>query len=120
MEKRTITLEDGTTKDGFVVYSLGNFMADQNAQYTRDSAILNLSITKSAETGKISIDSVTYTPIYYYKNTSVSKQKFKILDIESTIAAYEADVDTSIGKSMYNTLVTELKHIKKVLGDEIV
>ena len=120
MEKRTITLEDGTTKDGFVVYSLGNFMADQNAAYTRDSAILNLQITKNAETGKISIDSATYTPIYYYKDTSKSKQKFKILDIETTIAAYDAGVDRSIGKSMYNTLVTELKNIKKILGDEIV
>ena len=27
MEKRTITLEDGSTKDGFVIYSLGNFMS---------------------------------------------------------------------------------------------
>ena len=119
MEKRTIKLEDGTTKDGFIVYSLGNFMADQNAKYTRDSAILNLTITKDAETGKISIDSATYTPIYYYKDTSVSKHKYKILDIETTIASYEANVDTSIGKNTYNTLVTELSNIKKILGDEI-
>ena len=27
MEKRTITLADGTTKDGFVIYSLGNFIS---------------------------------------------------------------------------------------------
>ena len=44
MEKRTITLEDGTTKDGFVIYSLGNFISDQNAENTRNSIILNLDI----------------------------------------------------------------------------
>ena len=80
MEKRTVTLDDGTTKDGFVIYSLGNFIADQNAEYTRDSIILNLDITKHTD-GKISIDNYEYVPIYMYKDTSKDKQKMKLLDI---------------------------------------
>ena len=120
MEKREIKLENGETKEGFIVYSLGNFMADQNYKNTRSTAILELSITKSAETGKISIDSATYTPVYIYKDTSASTQKFKLLDIENTILAYEEGIDTSIGKTMYNTLVSELENIKEILGDEIV
>lgn len=119
MEKRTIELEDGTEKEGFVIYSLGNFLADQGYTYTRDSAILNLEITKSGETGKISIDKATYTPIYIYKDRSKSKQRFKLLDIEKTIEAYDAKYDTSIGKTMYNTLKTELKNIKNIIGKEI-
>ncbi len=119
MEKRTVELEDGTTKDGFVVYSLGNFMADQNKQYTRDSALLSITMTKHKEKGNISIDSATYTPTYYYKNTALSTKKFKVLDIKNTLAAYDANVDTSIGKTMYNTLSTEIKNIQKILGDEI-
>lgn len=118
MEKRTITLKDGSTKDGFVIYSLGNFMADQNYKYTRDSAILKLQITKHGENGKISIDSATYTPTYIYKSTA-SKNKFKILDIENTIASYDAKIDTSIGKTTYNTLVSELANIKKIIGSFI-
>ena len=118
MEKRQITLEDGSVKDGFIVYSLGNFLADQNKTYTRDSAILNLNITKSAE-GKISINSATYIPIYTYKNTSKSYQKFKILNIKNTIASFEAGYDTSIGNATYKTLSTELDNIKKIIGEEI-
>ena len=106
-------------KEGFVIYSLGNFLADQGYKYTRDSAILNLEITKSGETGKISIDKATYTPIYIYKDRSKSKQRFKLLDIEKTIEAYDAGYDTSIGKTMYNTLKTELKNIKNIIGKEI-
>ena len=119
MEKRTISLDDGSTKDVFVIYSLGNFMADQNAKYTRDSALLNLNITKNSNKKGVTINSATYTPIYYYKNTAVSKKRFKHLDIEKTIEAYDAGADTSIGKTMYNTLVTELKNIKSIIGDEI-
>ena len=118
MEKINVKLDDENEKQGFVIYSLGNFMADQNKQYTRDSAILNIQITKKA-VGGISIDKVTYTPIYFYKNTNVSKQQYKILDINDTIASYEANIDTSIGKTTYNTLVKELKNIKNIIGDEI-
>ena len=118
MEKKTITLQDGTTKDVFVVYALGNFTADQRAEITRDSAILNLTITKNSN-GKISIDKVNYIPIYMYKNTTVSTHKFKILDIEKTIKDYEEGKNTSINSNVYNNLKKQLEKIKSILGDEI-
>lgn len=118
MEKRTITLDDGSTKDGFVIYSLGNFISGQVKQNTKNSVILDIKITKNGQTGKISIDSVKYTPIYMYKSNSKSKA-YKLLDIEDTILKYETETDTSIGKTMYNTLKTELDKIKKTMGDNI-
>lgn len=118
MEKKTITLQDGTTKDVFVVYALGNFTADQRDEITRDSAILNLTITKNSN-GKISIDKVNYIPIYMYKNTNVSTHKFKILDIEKTIKDYEEGKNTSINSTVYNNLKKQLEKIKSILGDEL-
>ena len=119
MEKREIKLDDGTTKDGFVIYSLGNFMANQNKQYTNDSAILKLEITKHKGEGKITIDKATYTPTYMYKNPSKSTKKFKILDINTEIKKYESKASGAVSKSLYNTLVTERKNIKRIIGDEI-
>ena len=116
MEKRTITLEDGSTKDGFVIYALGNFIGDQTDADTRSSIILNLKITKH-EDEHISIDEVSYTPIYMYKNPSVSTHKFKVLNMEKAVSDYEKGIDTSIGKSTYNTLKTQLTRINKILGN---
>ena len=118
MEKRTITLEDGSTKDGFVIYSLGNFMSGQVKENTKNSIILDLKITKKAQDGKISIDSVNYTPIYMYKSTAKTKA-YKILDIENSISKYDLDQDTSIGQKTYNTLQTELTKIKNTMGEPI-
>ena len=118
MEKRTITLEDGTEKEVFVVYALGNFTADQRDEITRDSAILNLTITKNTN-GKISIDKVNYVPIYMYKNTSVNTHKFKILDIKKSIENYESGSTTSISPTLYSNLKTQLRKIQSILGDEI-
>ena len=118
MEKRTVTLEDGSTKDGFVIYSLGNFMSGQVKENTKNSIILDLKITKKAQDGKISIDSVNYTPIYMYKSTAKTKA-YKILDIESSISKYDTEKDTSIGQKTYNTLQTELTKIKNTMGEPI-
>ena len=118
MEKRTVTLEDGTTKEGFVIYALGNFIADQNAANTRNSIILDLTVTKHTD-GTVSVDKAEYTPIYMYKNKSVQKHKMKLIDIERSIMDYESGVDTSITSNLYNTLKTELEKIKKIVGEEI-
>ena len=116
MEKRTVTLEDGSTRDGFVVYALGNFICDQNAVNTRDSIILNLKITKHTD-GSITIDNYDYVPIYMYKDTSVSKHKMKILDINKTIYNYENNLDSSITEKIYNLMKTELGRITKILSN---
>ena len=119
MEKRTVTLEDGTTKDGFVIYSLGNFMSGQRAENTRQSVILDIQITKHGESGEFTIDSVDYTPIYMYNvYNGKALKNFKILDIEEEIRKYESG-DTAIGSSLYNTLKSELEHVVKVMGEEI-
>lgn len=119
MEKKTITLEDGSTKDCFVIYSLGNFMSGQTITNTRNSVILNMNFTKNGETEKTTIDSVSYIPIYMYKSSSVRTQRYRVIDIEKTIQNYETGVDTSIGQTMYSTLKSELSKIKNTMGKNI-
>ena len=119
MEKRTVTLEDGTTKDGFVIYSLGNFMSGQIYANTKSTVILDVQITKNKD-DKISIDSVNYTPIYLYdKGTSAkTRTRYTLYDLEKSISDYE-NGNSSISKTLYNTFKTELKNIRNTVGKEI-
>lgn len=116
MEKQTITLDDGTTKDCFVIYSLGNFMSGQTKENTRDSIILNIDITKNGETGQIKLSNIEYIPIYMYKSTTKTNQKYRVLDIERTLNDFETGKDKSIGQSTYTILKNELNKIKKTMG----
>ena len=115
MEKRTVTLEDGTTQDGFIIYSLGNFISDQNADNTRTSIILDLQITKHTDES-VTIDNVDYVPIYMYKDSSASTKRMRLLDINKTISLYESGSDISIGESMYTFLKGELDTIYDILN----
>ncbi len=119
MEKRTITLEDGSTKDCFVIYSLGNFMSGQTKANTKNSVVLNLTFTKSGETGKTTIDSASYIPIYMYKSSSGSVRKYLVMDIEKNMKSFEEGTNKLINQSTYSTLKTELNKIKTTMGDFI-
>ncbi len=115
MEKRTITLADGSTKDGFVIYSLGNFISNQSDINTQDTIILNLQITKSGKDCKISIDSVNYVPVYCYNKGSGAKNRYELIDLKKSISSYENGT-SSISTSLYNTFKLELQRIEKIMN----
>lgn len=119
MEKRTITLEDGTTKDGFVIYSLGNFMSGQIYAHTKSTVILDVQVTKDSD-DKITIDSINYTPVYLYDKGAGAKSRtrYTLYDLEKSISDYE-NGNSNITKSMYNTFKAELKSIKSIVGKPI-
>ncbi len=93
-------------------------MADQNAKNTKDSIILDLTITKHVD-GTVTIDKAEYIPIYLYKDSSSKEKKFKILNIEKSILNYDSGISTNIDKALYNTLKKELENIKNIVGEEI-
>lgn len=116
MEKRTITLEDGTTKDGFLIYSLGNFCSAQKDKYTKDSIILNLQLTKHPD-GKVNIDSYSYTPIYMQDSGNGAEDRYHIVDLNTKIKEYE-DGNSDITKNWYNVYVNELENITSIMGED--
>lgn len=113
MEKREVTMPDGSKKQGFVIYSLGNFVSGQVKANTRQSVILNIQLTKCGKTNAISIDSVDYTPIYTFKGN-----RYRILDINHVLQNHN-NGDTTYGSGTISTLKTELQQIKSRIGDPI-
>ena len=113
-ETKEVTMPDGTKKQCFVAYALGNFTADQNYVNTRDSIIINLKVTKKAD-GTVSIDSSDYIPLYIYKNPSLSLKKFVIIDLKTAIENYENGTNKSIGLTAYNLFKKELSQIEAIV-----
>ncbi len=119
MERKIITLEDGTEKEVFVVYALGNFVSGQVKEHTKTTAILDMNITKNGETGKISIDSVDYVPVYCYDRGAGKPNRYELIDIKSAISEYESGNTSKVNSSLYNTLKKELTNAESVLGEPL-
>lgn len=97
----------------------GNFISNQQDAHTHTNAILNIEITKNGVTGKMSIDSVDYVPVYVWNKGAGVKNRYELLDIREEMTAYESGDTSKVNASLYNTLKNELADIVKVLGDPI-
>lgn len=113
MESKVFTMPDGTEKNVFVIYSLGNFMSGQDKQNTRNSIILNMDIVKEGNTKKLRFDNISYTPIYTY--TSPKYKNYKVLDLKKAIAEYENGNPTKYTKAQYDLFRNELESVNNRL-----
>ena len=114
METKDILLPNGENKNGFVIYSLGNFMSGQTKANTRNSIILTLDIIKDGTTGKLKFENINYIPIYTY--TYPNFKNYKVLDIRKAIENYENGEDGRVSKQYYDLLVKELEHVNYTVG----
>ena len=55
---------------GFVIWSLGNFLSNQNKRYTDAGVILNLELGKNITKDSVWIDEISYLPTWVYRGTN--------------------------------------------------
>jgi len=88
MGLRTVADEAGGTHQGFVCYSLGNFISSQNAALTDTTVALTLELTRDNVTGKTEVTDYAYTPMFMLDREAGASPRFELLDAH---AALEAD-----------------------------
>ncbi len=108
MERRTITMDDGTEKEVFVAYSLGNFLSSMTTDTSQATVLLNLEITMDS-TGEVSLGEISYIPLYINHNSDGS---LEILDIHASLA------DETLDSSTASTLESALSTIHTNAGEE--
>ncbi len=106
-EIKTVKQADGTEKQAFVIYSLGNFVSHQSDYYTKLGAVASVTVSKKGDEKKIVDNKVT--PIYTYIKTVSGKKNFKVVPLEKAIYEYEQGVKT------YSQ--TEYNSFKKMYAD---
>lgn len=78
-----------------------------------------MQIRKNGQTGKITIDSVDYTPFYCYDRGGSTKNRYELIDMREGIAQYESGNTEKINTNLYNILKSELQNTETVLGKPI-
>lgn len=102
------TLEDG--RQGFVCYSLGNFISSQNDEYTDTTAVLTLELTRDNVTGTAQVSGYSYAPMYMLDREAGAKPRFQLLDV------YQALVSEETGQSLSKRLSKALEDCHKIFG----
>ncbi|MGH4140534.1 CapA family protein [Clostridium sp.] len=81
-----------TGKRSLVVYSMGNFISNQqyertNNRYTEDGVIVNIEIKKSKLSNDITISEVSYIPTWVHRYTDNNKFVYEVLPLTDALAS---------------------------------
>ena len=110
MELRTIDDGDGGTHQGFVCYSLGNFISSQNDEYTDTTAVLTLELTRDNVTGTAQVSGYSYAPMYMLDREAGAKPRFQLLDVYQALASEET------GQALSKRLSKAVEDCHKIFG----
>lgn len=124
METREVTDIDGNTKTGYICYSLGNLISCQNDAYTDISAIVDITLSKGVDSGKVWISGVSYEPIYmvdlYDFNINDYGWHYRLADLHAAIDAYDAGQPWAfMTGEIYSEMVTALDDLHTFFGPEL-
>ena len=106
MELRTLDDEDGGTHQGFVCYSLGNFISSQNYDLTDTTVVLTLELTKDNETGVTEVTDYSYVPMFMLDREEGASPRFELLN------AYDA-----LENGVENPTATLDKQLQQAIED---
>lgn len=103
-------LPDG--RQGFVCYSLGNFISSQTKPDTDTTAVLTLTLTRDNETGETQVADYAYVPMYMLHRAEESSPRFELVDVHAALESEET------GDALRQKLDKVLETCRSVFGEK--
>jgi poly-gamma-glutamate capsule biosynthesis protein CapA/YwtB (metallophosphatase superfamily) len=112
MERRNVTLEDGTEKEVFIIYSMGNFISNQQERYRDSGVIIDVEIIKDYDRETIELGEISYTPTWVYRFKEKGGFNYRILPVGQFLNG-ENDLSDSARERMREVLSETTEHLGK-------
>lgn len=109
MGYQTVDTGNGSSKQVFTMFSMGNFISDHVVQYTDNGVILDFTVNEHSD-GTFTCDNVGYIPTYTWKQDGA----IKVLPS----GKYLNDRPSGMDDENYNRMVASYYEIIEVLGDQ--
>lgn len=123
MMERTVTCADGSTRSGFVAYSLGNFVSNQspatvNVNYTDTTAVLDLELTKDFAAGTTTVTKVQYVPLLVLNRGPSAADRYYVMDVYRAMASFESGDTSIVTSAVYQKLQYALTGCHDIFGPD--
>lgn len=119
MEYQTITEKDGSTRTGFIMYSMGNFISSQVTKPRDAGTILTLTICKDEEKGSY-IDDISVVPTWCRFTDANGQRNFTVFSVYDVLHMKEEKRRSLIRDSDYNRILQiQTESTETMLGKPI-
>ncbi|MBQ9269748.1 MAG: CapA family protein [Oscillospiraceae bacterium] len=114
----SVETNDGTLKNCFVAYGLGDFYTDPEQPTAQQSMILNLTFARGDD-GNVTITDANYVPIYNYIHMKNGVRTFELLDVYRNMAELKRVDMTSEQAELFNQLLDTVDTMHNYGGEEL-
>lgn len=108
-------IKNSNGEDVLIAYSLGNYIASFNYENSEIEMVLNITISKSADSNNASIQSADYVPIYVLDNGKQSENRYELKDMKKLAIEYEDGNNETISRKEYDKIIEKLRWINELI-----
>ncbi len=126
MELREVVDLNGNKKTGFIVYSIGNLLANMDDDYKILSSCIDITLEKDRSTNEAYIKHISYRPLLIVDTVDYgvtdAEWELKLCDTRAMISAYESGVTDNMNEQLYTALkssIDDLHTVHDPIFDEI-
>ncbi|KAB2953847.1 CapA family protein [Heliorestis acidaminivorans] len=105
-------------KDKFIIYSMGNFLADQRGLERNSGIVLTTSWEKNFDTKELRLLEVNYVPTYSHRYYEHQRMHLRVVPIEETMEKIKNKEEPFLTQKDLPTLQTVLDDTRRRLGPE--
>lgn len=116
-EKISVETADGLSREGWVIYSLGNFISGQNGLRREAGVIYYFRLRKDNETAQTAVRQVSYVPTWTHRYTENGRQQFRVVAVQKALADYENGRDSKLSNQAYMNLNKVWADTTDLLGE---
>lgn len=117
MEIKEITEADGSQRNAFVIYSMGNFISSQRTEPRDYSMILNLSISQK-DTEKPVIEKVSFIPTWVQFKNQQGMDYVRVLSVYDALSQYSEGIENNLRPKDITRLKRVHEEITKIYFGE--
>ena len=101
--------------NGFVAYSLGDFLSGESNPTAHSGCILSIHLMK--HDGKITVSDISYTPTYSaFPSQDLEQDQYEIIDSTAAITDFESDYYDKVSQPLYDMLKASVEKLKERTG----
>ena len=108
-------VQNANGENVFIAYSVGNYISNLGYENSNLEMILDIQIKKDGETGKVTLEKVTYTPVYMVDNGTKAENRFELVDMKETAKAYASGNTDIISQKLYKKLIKGLEKLEEII-----
>ena len=113
-----VTKDDGTEKEGLVVYAQGNFFSNQKTKSANRSILVDIDLEYSLADDGVKVQKVFYTPLWVDETLGAGPKTYRVLHIDSAINNFLTNQDNLLDTNDYEAMLDFRSLIQKIIPSQ--